>query len=129
MWENYSGSAQPLFTIAPPPPRATASASPVPSRPAARADPTALTVARAQRVAPMTSSKTVTIEVAGPMIPSQPPPGKRKATEDVNPLAATAGKKLKREVRWDASASTNTRSNAFLCNVGLESRLIEQTQA
>ncbi|KAH9910123.1 Mis12-Mtw1 protein family-domain-containing protein [Epithele typhae] len=32
------------------------------------------------------------------MIPSQPQAGKRKATDDVNPLAATAGKKLKREV-------------------------------
>ncbi|KAI0366174.1 hypothetical protein BV20DRAFT_952953 [Pilatotrama ljubarskyi] len=31
------------------------------------------------------------------MIPSQPQPSKRKATDDANPLAATAGKKLKRE--------------------------------
>ncbi|KAI1797063.1 Mis12-Mtw1 protein family-domain-containing protein [Ganoderma leucocontextum] len=31
------------------------------------------------------------------MIPTQPPASKRKATDDANPLAATAGKKLKRE--------------------------------
>ena len=36
------------------------------------------------------------------MIPSQPQASKRKATEDVNPLAATTGKKLKREVRTSA---------------------------
>ena len=52
------------------------------------------------RLPHMTGSQVATIA----MIPSsQPQASKRKATDDANPLAATAGKKLKREVR-----STNT---------------------
>ena len=48
----------------------------------------------------MNGSRTVTsVAVEGPMIPSQPQPSKRKATDDANPLAAAAGKKLKRDVR------------------------------
>ncbi len=48
----------------------------------------------------MNGSRTVTsVAVEGPMIPSQPPTSKRKATDDANPLAAIAGKKLKRDVR------------------------------
>ena len=46
----------------------------------------------------MNGSRTLTVGVEGPMIPTQPPAPKRKATDDANPLAATAGKKLKREV-------------------------------
>ncbi|KAM5539274.1 hypothetical protein V8D89_007147 [Ganoderma adspersum] len=45
----------------------------------------------------MNGSRTLTVGVEGPMIPTQPPAPKRKATDDANPLAATAGKKLKRE--------------------------------
>ncbi|KAI0749291.1 Mis12-Mtw1 protein family-domain-containing protein [Daedaleopsis nitida] len=45
----------------------------------------------------MTGSRTVTVEVEGPMIPTQPQTSKRKATEDANPLNGLGAKKAKRE--------------------------------
>ncbi|KAI0819262.1 Mis12-Mtw1 protein family-domain-containing protein [Trametes gibbosa] len=46
----------------------------------------------------MNGSRTVTLRLEPPMIPSQPQPTKRKATDDPNPLAATTtGKKVRRE--------------------------------
>ncbi|CDO71813.1 hypothetical protein BN946_scf184939.g37 [Trametes cinnabarina] len=52
----------------------------------------------------MHGSRTAIIGLEVPMIPSQPQPTKRKATDDTNPLAATAGKKLKRETSKPASS-------------------------
>ncbi|KAH9847254.1 Mis12-Mtw1 protein family-domain-containing protein [Lenzites betulinus] len=45
----------------------------------------------------MNGSRTATIRLETPMIPSQPQPTKRKATDDANPLGATTGKKVRRE--------------------------------
>ena len=107
MWENLSDSAPPLFNIAPSPPRATASASP--DTPAHRF-PRLRRPDTRPRVLLMNGSRTLTLAVEGPMIPTQPPPSKRKATDDANPLAATAGKKLKREVRGHVGFSPHTRA-------------------
>ncbi|OJT14960.1 hypothetical protein TRAPUB_8403 [Trametes pubescens] len=49
----------------------------------------------------MNGSRTATIRLETPMIPTQPQPTKRKATEDANPLATTTTKKPKREVCTD----------------------------
>ncbi|KAI0324747.1 hypothetical protein GY45DRAFT_1331204 [Cubamyces sp. BRFM 1775] len=57
----------------------------------------------------MNGSRTATIGLEAPMIPSQPQPSKRKATDDANPLATT-GKKLKRETS-KAGPSTKRKLN------------------
>lgn len=73
----------------------------------------------------MNGSRTTTIRLETPMIPTQPQPTKRKATEDANPLAAT-GKKVKREVR-EQSLCLSARYIVFMTE--LESRSFQQAKA
>ena len=129
MWENCSYSAHSLFTTAPIVARAGERVLPI--LPVLRltlrvrhAHPQS---ARVSRVSHMTSARTVTLEATGPMIPSQPPPSKRKATDDANPLAGAGGKKLKREVRH---VNMLPRSYVVLTvPAGFQGGTFEQTEA